>query len=119
MLQLSLIGKLQALREHLKPQLEALSDKREKVEKLLIKHEFSFLSGSSTFYYFINVSKSIRNTKHFATDLLERRHVSIIPGAAYGSSTEGFIRLSFAVEPLGRIEQGLMIIREELQNAKS
>jgi len=117
-LQLALVGKLDALRSHIKPQMVALSTKREMVEKLLIKHGFKFLTGSSTFYFFIDVSEYILDTKEFVLDLLDRRHVSIIPGGAYGASTGGFIRLSFAIEPLDKIDIGLKIIKEELENVE-
>mgnify|MGYP001178787433 FL=1 len=119
-LQLALVEKgLINLRYELDPFLADLNKKREKVASLLTKHGFDFLDGSATFYFFIDVGKFNVNTKDFVIKLLKNRHVSIIPGGAYGTSTQGFLRLSFGVESLERIEAGLKILKEELENERS
>lgn len=116
-LQLALAKKgLSNLRREVDPSLNDLIKKRKDVENLLTKYEFDFLGGSGTFYYFIDVSDYVNNTKEFVMNLLNKRHVSIIPGGAYGKSTEGFLRLSFGNEPIERIDEGLKIIKEELKN---
>ena len=35
-------------------------------------------------------------SEEFATDLLEKEHVVVVPGTAFGDSGEGFIRISYA-----------------------
>jgi len=106
-LQLSLVGKLQILRDEIRPQIEVLGSKRLEVLKLLDQYGLRYLSGSSTFYVFLDVSEWLPDTKQFVIDFLESDNVSLIPGGAYGQSTQGFLRLSFAIEPIDRIDLGL------------
>ena len=109
-LQLALVGKLASMNKIIRPQIEALNNKRIEVCNLLDSFRFKFLTGSSTFYIFIDISKKISDTKPFVLDLLEKDNVSLIPGGAYGKSTAGFLRLSFAVEPIERIKEGLNLL---------
>lgn len=113
-LQLALVGKLTSLRAEIGPQLKALNVKRKNVIALLEKFGFKYLSGSSTFYLFIDVSHKIRDTKSFVIEFLEESNVSLIPGGAYGESTAGFLRLSFAIEPIERIEIALSRLYSKL-----
>ena len=113
-LQLALVGKLQLLREEIKPQLIDLNRKREIVIALLEKFGFKYLTGSSTFYVFIDVSDKIPDTKNFVIDFLNESDVSFIPGGAYGKSTSGFLRLSFAVESIERIDEALFLLKNSL-----
>jgi aspartate/methionine/tyrosine aminotransferase len=115
-LQLALIGKLDMLRAEIKPQIENLNAKRSDVETLLDKYEFKYLSGSSTFYHFLDVSEYIKDTKEFALQFLNEDDVSVISGNAYGKSTNSFIRLSFAIESLERIEKGISLLKAKLES---
>jgi len=60
------------------------------------------------FYAFPSVAKHLRSsmpdTTALARQLLEKQHVSIVPGEAFG--TPGYIRLSYATS-IERIEEGL------------
>lgn len=113
-LQLALVGKLVALHQEVRPQVVALNKKRKHVLALLDKYDLRYLSGSSTFYVFVDVSRNISDTQRFVIELLESDNVSLIPGGAYGASTSGFLRLSFAIEPLSRIENALRILSRRL-----
>ncbi|MBU3568173.1 pyridoxal phosphate-dependent aminotransferase [Polynucleobacter alcilacus] len=115
-LQLDLVGKLSTLRAEIGPQLKALNSKRSDVIDLLQKFGFKYLSGSSTFYVFIDVSHKVNDTKQFAVEFLEKSNVSLIPGGAYGESTSGFLRLSFAIEPIDRIELALTRLHSALND---
>ena len=56
-------------------------------------------------------------SEEFATDLLEKEHVVVVPGTAFGDSGEGFVRISYAYsldalkEAIKRIEQYLKPLR--------
>jgi aspartate/methionine/tyrosine aminotransferase len=114
-LQMALVGKLISLQETIKPEIQEILDKRVKVLEILDSHKISYLSGSATFYVFIDVSKWITNTKNFCIDLLKFYNVSMIPGVAYGKSTSSFLRISFGVESIERIEEGITIMLRELK----
>jgi aspartate aminotransferase/aminotransferase len=113
-LQLALVGKLSGLRSEIRPQIIELNKKRKDVIALLKRDKFKYLAGSSTFYVFIDVSRHIADTKKFVVDFLDECDVSIIPGGAYGKSTSGFLRLSFGIESLDRIETALVKLSSKL-----
>ncbi len=54
-----------------------------------------------TFYIFAKISK---DSVAFSEELLERAHVAVVPGAAFGDNSS--IRMSFTV-PLARIREGM------------
>ena len=55
----------------------------------------------------------------FATDLLMKKKVAVVPGTAFGDCGEGFIRISYAYsmdalkEALGRIEEYITELRSQ------
>ena len=65
------------------------------------------------FYIFPDIRKYGMTSEEFATDLLEKEHVVVVPGTAFGDSGEGFIRISYAYsldalkEAIKRIESYL------------
>ena len=69
------------------------------------------------FYIFPNISKYGMTSEEFATDLLEKEHVVVVPGTAFGNSGEGFVRVSYAYslvelkEAIRRIEHYLEAIK--------
>ncbi len=62
------------------------------------------------FYTFPDISSFGMSSDEFATELLKKEKVAVVPGTAFGASGEGFIRISYAYslddlrEALGRIE---------------
>ena len=69
------------------------------------------------FYAFPNVSSFKLSSQEFATMLLQKAKVATIPGSAFGSSGEGYLRISFAtsqeniVEGLDRIRKFVGALR--------
>ena len=68
------------------------------------------------FYCFPYIGKYGMTSEEFATDLLEKEHVVVVPGTAFGDSGEGFVRISYAYsldalkEAIKRIERYLASI---------
>ena len=48
------------------------------------------------FYVFPCIKEFGMTSEDFATDLLEKEHVVVVPGTAFGESGEGFVRISYA-----------------------
>lgn len=48
------------------------------------------------FYVFPNISRFGMNSEEFATKLLNQEGVAVVPGSAFGSSGDGFLRISYA-----------------------
>jgi len=71
------------------------------------------------FYVFPNISRFGMTSEDFATRLLEKEKVAVVPGTAFGDSGEGFIRISYAYslkqlkEALGRIENFVKVLDSE------
>jgi aspartate/methionine/tyrosine aminotransferase len=94
--------------------------KRKEVKKILDRLDIKYLSGSSTFYFFLDVRKYSIEAKTFCLDLLQTENVAIIPGNAYGNNLKDFLRISFGVESLERIEAGLLKMLRKLEaNSKA
>ena len=110
--------------------LEALRNGSEDVEKMkkeygkrrkFLLNEFDRLGlpcfePKGAFYMFLDIRKFGISSEQFATELLEREHVVVVPGTAFGDSGEGFIRISYACsldalkEAIRRIERFLKVL---------
>jgi (5-formylfuran-3-yl)methyl phosphate transaminase len=58
------------------------------------------------FYVLADARRFTRDSTRFAFEILERCHVAVTPGAAFGPNAEGHLRFSYAAS-LERIEEGL------------
>ena len=52
----------------------------------------------ATFYLFINISRTGMDSVAFAHELLEKQHVAVVPGVAYGSHYDDHIRIACTLE---------------------
>ena len=70
------------------------------------------------FYVFPCIKEFGMTSDEFATELLKRKKVAVVPGTAFGDSGEGFLRISYAYSiddlkvALERIEEFITEIRE-------
>lgn len=84
---------------------EVFTKRRETLIRELNKiDKISYQSPQGTFYAFIDISKTGLNSKSFCFDLLEKEHVAVIPGIAFGASFNNYIRLAFTLNEDGIIE---------------
>jgi (5-formylfuran-3-yl)methyl phosphate transaminase len=58
------------------------------------------------FYVLANARRFTHDSIAFAYEILERAHVAVTPGAAFGSNAEGYLRFSYA-SSVERIREGL------------
>lgn len=87
----------------------------DKRRKYLLKEfkrlDLPVFEPKEAFYIFPNISKYKMTSEEFATDLLNKEHVVVVSGTAFGESGEGFIRISYAYsldalkEAIKRIER--------------
>lgn len=93
-----------------KQYLELFKKRKELASKLLseIPH-ISFIEPAGAFYFFIDISKISSNSMKFTQDLLEKKHVALVPGVAFGA--EGFVRLSFAASEKN-LTEGITLLHE-------
>lgn len=100
------------------PQIKNLLYKRQRIESFLKKLKFKFLEGDSTFYFFIDISEYKQNAFTFCINLLIDELISVVPGNAYGESTNNFLRISIGTESEDKIYQSLKILKYKLENNK-
>jgi aminotransferase len=97
--------------------IERMKKEYDKRRKYLLK-EFNRLGlpcfePRGAFYCFPYIGKYGMTSEEFATKLLEKEHVVVVPGTAFGDSGEGFVRISYAysldalIEAIKRIEKYL------------
>ncbi len=67
------------------------------------------------FYIFPNIESTGMTSEEFVENLLEREHVAVIPGNAFGECGEGFIRCSYATS-IDKIAGALKRIENFLKN---
>lgn len=72
------------------------------------------------FYVFPNISEFGLTSEEFATQLIFSQKVAVVPGTAFGSSGEGFIRISYAysIQELKIAFERLGLFVEELRAKK-
>ena len=80
--------------------IEKMKKEYDKRRKYLLK-EFARLGlpcfePRGAFYIFPDIRKYGMSSEEFATELLDKEHVVVVPGTAFGDSGEGFIRISYA-----------------------
>ncbi|MBE6121575.1 MAG: aminotransferase class I/II-fold pyridoxal phosphate-dependent enzyme [Erysipelotrichaceae bacterium] len=69
------------------------------------------------FYLFPNISSSGMTSDEFCEQLLQKKHVAIIPGSAFGACGEGFARISYAYS-LEHLREAMKRIQEFLDEIK-
>lgn len=86
----------------------------------LIVKELNMLPGiqcespGGSFYVFADIKQTNYSSEEFSNELLKKFNVATVPGTAFGSQGEGYIRLTFAV-PDDDIEKGVNGIRKMLK----
>lgn len=101
------------------PQARELIDKRERVAQRLGEKRISFLDGAATFYFFVGIGDFPGTSLDFALYLLLFHNISVVPGSAYGASTERFFRMSIGTESEERIDEALTVIERVLNTKKN
>lgn len=93
------------------PQVRAVVEKRRRVGRMLEELGLSCLPGGATFYYFVSLGNYPGTSLDFGTALLREHQVAVVPGQAYGKSTDRYIRVAVGTESDERIYRGLRAIR--------
>ncbi len=70
---------------------------------------------TGAFYVLADARRYTNDSARFAYEILERSHVAVTPGAAFGPRAEGYLRFSYATS-VDRIGEGLRRIRRFLDD---
>jgi (5-formylfuran-3-yl)methyl phosphate transaminase len=73
---------------------------------------------TGAFYVLANARRFTADSLAFAFDLLERAHVAVTPGIAFGRNAEGYLRFSYA-NSLERIEEAMVRLGRVLSEPRA
>lgn len=71
----------------------------------------SCFRSKGTFYLFLDISSLGIDSFDFACDLLEKKHVAVVPGEAYGDAYKNYIRIAFTRD-IGKMSKACDLIEE-------
>lgn len=96
---------------------DVFAKRREVLIRELGKQEkLKFIAPAGTFYAFIDISTTELDSKTFCFSLLEKQHIAVIPGIAFGKAFDNYIRLAFTlnedkiIEGINRIDSFISTI---------
>jgi len=95
-----------------RPQILEILQKRKILSAYMDDMALKYLTGQSTFYFFVSIENSHISSDEFCTKLLTGKNISIVPGLGYGKSCDKFVRVSIGSENLDRIKKGLNEIHD-------
>lgn len=75
---------------------ESYDERRRFLVKELREMGMPCFEPMGAFYVFPNISPFGMTSEEFAKTLLEKEHVAVVPGSAFGTCGEGFLRISYA-----------------------
>lgn len=97
---------------------ESYDERRRFLVKELREMGIPCFEPMGAFYVFPNISKFGMTSEEFATELLQKEKVAVVPGTAFGECGEGFLRISYAysiadlkkaLDKISKFLQGLSI----------
>lgn len=101
------------------PQVEAMVAEYDKRRQTIVqgfrKMGLSCFEPQGAFYCFPRIADLGLSSDDFCTKLLEAEKVAVVPGSAFGSSGEGFVRCSYAYS-IEAIQEALRRIERFIQN---
>lgn len=75
---------------------ESYNQRRRFLVKRLREIGLPCFEPMGAFYVFPNIRKTGMTSEQFATELLNKERVAVVPGSAFGECGEGFLRISYA-----------------------
>ena len=99
---------IEKMRQGFKNRRDVFIEGINKIDKL------SCRTPQGTFYAFVNIKKTGLSSVDFAYQLLEKKHVAVVPGITYGDCCEGYVRIAFTVDE-DKIREGVKRIKEFIE----
>ncbi len=102
--------------EYTNPQIKAVVRKRNELAVYMKEIGLDVLDGTSTFYFFVSIAPSLLTSEEFCTKLLQEEYIATVPGIGYGQSCDKFIRVSIGAASTDKIKEGLLKIKNLIDN---
>lgn len=93
------------------PQARAVVEKRIEISEYMKSIGLTPLEGAATFYIFQNIGDYKYSSMELGIYLLMKYGISVVPGMAYGHSTDRFIRIGVGAESVTDIKDCLQTIK--------
>jgi len=106
-LELYLARNFQRVLDTARPQIAEVVERRRAIARYLDELGIGYLPGNATFYLFASIAPSRLGSEEFSLRLLHEEGVCVVPGVGYGSSCDGFVRISVGTESDERIRAAL------------
>src|ERR671910_654774 len=90
---------------------EAYRERRDELLEILDRGELTSTRPSGAFYVWTDVSAAGMPSMELARSLIEREHVAVAPGSAFGELGEGYVRLSLASSRKDLLEGASRLVR--------
>ena len=84
--------------------IEQYDERRRLIVENLNQMGLTCFEPEGAFYVFPSIQKTGLSSDEFCEQLLQTQHVAVVPGSAFGSSGEGFVRISYAASLENMIE---------------
>jgi aminotransferase len=94
--------------------VEEYNRRRSLIMDFLDEYDIPYVKPRGAFYFFPNISKFGLSSQQFCDFLLEEAKVATVPGIAFGSTGEGYIRISYTL-PLQDLKKALTEIGKALK----
>lgn len=114
------IAALEALRhgeKYMKKMVSEYDKRRRLIYDGLTKMGLDCFEPKGAFYIFPSIKSTGYTSEEFAEKLLMSEHVALVPGNAFGSCGEGYVRCSYATS-IDKISEALSRIENFLKNHK-
>jgi len=113
------LAAIQGPQDCVKEMFSAYSERRNVLTKGLNEIKgLSCYAPEGTFYAFVNIKETGMTSEELSMYLLEKCKVVTVPGTAFGTQGEGYIRLSFATS-LEDIKEGINRIKKGIEKISS
>jgi aspartate aminotransferase len=90
---------------------ESYQERRDELLEILERGNLPSSQPSGAFYVWTDVSAANVPSMDFARSLIEREHVAVAPGSAFGDLGEGYVRLSLASSRQDLLEGTSRLVR--------
>lgn len=104
------------IREATFPQVKAVVEKKNTIKEYMSNIGIDIHQGASTFYIFVSIAGYGHSSLDFALYLLFKYHIAVVPGSAYGASTDSFIRVGVGAETSETLKEALTTIKTVIDN---
>ena len=108
---------IKGTQEPVRDMARAYKSRRDVVVDMLKKYSLHSYTPSGAFYILIDISRTGMNSTDFAVELLKENKVAVAPGETFGSSTQSYVRVSFAIDSV-KLGEGVEILCRKITGTR-